>query len=266
MMNSNKGYPDEIAESIPNLRRYARALTGSQSAGDAYAAAALEVLLHSPDAREQSDARQMLFRVFHFVWSSAGSPTETAEAQLERRVQDRLATLAPNSREALLLHTLEGFAPDDVAQILETDTPEAEELIAIARNEMAESTRGTVLVIEDEPIIALDIHAIVTSLGHKVTGISRTRRDAVALGLEQRPDLILADIQLADESSGIDAVRELLDVIGEIPVIFITAFPERLLTGERPEPTFLIPKPFAEEQLRAAIGQAMFFAATDMPA
>jgi hypothetical protein len=42
-------------------------------------------------------------------------------------------------------------------------------------------------------------------------------------------------------------------------VIFITAFPERLLTGERPEPTFLITKPFQPETVKAAIGQALFF-------
>ena len=44
-----------------------------------------------------------------------------------------------------------------------------------------------------------------------------------------------------------------------MPVIFITAFPERLLTGERPEPTFLITKPFQPETVKAAIGQALFF-------
>jgi hypothetical protein len=45
----------------------------------------------------------------------------------------------------------------------------------------------------------------------------------------------------------------------DVPVIFITAFPERLLTGERPEPTFLITKPFQPETVKAAIGQALFF-------
>jgi hypothetical protein len=43
------------------------------------------------------------------------------------------------------------------------------------------------------------------------------------------------------------------------PVIFITAYPERLLTGERPEPAFLITKPFQPETVKAAIGQALFF-------
>ena len=73
-----------------------------------------------------------------------------------------------------------------------------------------------------------------------------------------RPGLVLADIQLADGSSGIDAVKDILGRF-DVPVIFITAFPERLLTGERPEPTFLITKPFQPETVKAAIGQALFF-------
>jgi CheY-like chemotaxis protein len=81
----------------------------------------------------------------------------------------------------------------------------------------------------------------------------------VKLGLEEKPDLILADIQLADNSSGIDAVADLLEELGDVPVIFITAYPERLLTGDRPEPTYLVTKPFQEQTVRAAISQALFF-------
>jgi CheY-like chemotaxis protein len=100
-------------------------------------------------------------------------------------------------------------------------------------------------------------------MGHAVTGIARTRATAVALGRKDRPDLILADIQLADKSSGIDAVNDILTQFDALPVIFITAFPERLLTGTRPEPAFLITKPFSEDQVRSAVSQAMFFASTE---
>jgi DNA-binding LytR/AlgR family response regulator len=75
--------------------------------------------------------------------------------------------------------------------------------------------------------------------------------------------MILADIQLADKSSGIDAVNEILAELGDRPVVFITAFPERLLTGERPEPAFLITKPYSEDQVRSAVAQAMFFTSTE---
>jgi CheY-like chemotaxis protein len=136
-------------------------------------------------------------------------------------------------------------------------------LLDRAREEMGKMMTGEVLIIEDEAIIAMDIESIVSGMGHTVVDIARTREAAVKIGTRKRPDLILADIQLADKSSGIDAVNELLPELGEVPVIFITAFPERLLTGRRPEPAFLIAKPYSEDQVRTAVSQAMFFASTE---
>jgi CheY-like chemotaxis protein len=122
-----------------------------------------------------------------------------------------------------------------------------------------------VLIIEDEPIIAMDIETIVRDLGHNVTGVAVTRDEAVSQAMARRPGLVLADIQLADDSSGIDAVKDILQEF-QVPVIFITAFPERLLTGERPEPTFLITKPFQRSTVKAAIAQALFFDSATIPA
>ena len=154
------------------------------------------------------------------------------------------------------------FPVDEIAEIIGADAATATELIRTALSDMSDMVTGGVLIIEDEAIIAMDLESIVTSMGHRVTGIARTRQGARNLGREKTPDLILADIQLADKSSGIDAVNDLLSMLGDRPVIFITAFPERLLTGERPEPAFLITKPYAEEQVRAAVSQAMFFSST----
>ena len=174
-----------------------------------------------------------------------------------------MANLTPNSREALLLHAIEGFTPSEIGMIMDVEPSEAESFIDIARREMEASVAGKVMVIEDEAIIAMDITAIVEEIGHKVTGVARTRAEAVELAAGDRPDLILADIQLADNSSGIDAVNDILGQFEDLPVVFITAFPERLLTGSKPEPAFLITKPFTEEQVRSAVSQAMFFASTE---
>ncbi|KPQ05895.1 MAG: CheY-like receiver protein [Rhodobacteraceae bacterium HLUCCA12] len=254
-----------IAAELPYLRRYARALTGSQDTGDRYAAATLEAILADRSILSNDDSpRVALFRAFHMVWSTTGTPVETSSAPgLEQRAQDLLSALTPNTREALLLRTVEEFRHDEIARIMQVPQSEAEELITIALREMESAVRGKVMVIEDEPLIAMDLRNIVTDMGHHVTGIARTRDQAVALGNKERPDLILADIQLADNSSGIDAVNILLKDLGEVPVIFITAFPDRLLTGERPEPAFLISKPFTVEQVRSAVSQAMFFATTE---
>ena len=254
-----------IASELPFLRRYARALTGNQTTGDRYAAATLEAILADTSTYDtEISPRAALFRTFHLIWSSTGAPVaETDGNSLERRAQVHLRGLTKDSREALLLHTIEGFSLEELGQILQTDPGQAQQLVKDAISEMEKTVRGSVMIIEDEAFIALDIESIVNAMGHRVTGIARTRAGAVALGAKERPDLILADIKLADNSSGIDAVNDLLSALGEIPVIFITAFPDRLLTGARPEPTFLIGKPYTDEQVRSAVSQAMFFASTE---
>jgi DNA-directed RNA polymerase specialized sigma24 family protein len=254
-----------IGSELPYLRRYARALTGSQRSGDAYSIATLEAILGDGScfARDASSPRAALFRVFHTIWQSSGSPVSDEETGLAKAAQSHLARLAPNTREALILSTIEDFSVSEVAEIMGLEDDEVHHLIARARADMEDSVAGRVMIIEDEAIIALDLQSIVADMGHAITGVARTRDAAVALARIERPDLILADIQLADRSSGIDAVNDILASSGDIPVIFITAFPERLLTGERPEPAFLISKPYREDQVRSAISQAMFFASTE---
>lgn len=254
---------DQLGKFIPYLRRYARALTGSQNSGDAFAAAALEAILTDRSVLDGTDVKTGLFRVLYGIWASAGAPIEDAETGARQKAQKHLAKLTNNSREALLLYTIEGFSYGSIATIIGVENSEAEELVAIARREMADSVTGSVMIIEDEAIIAMDIESIVAEMGHRVTGIARTRDEAVALGKADAPDLILADIQLADNSSGIDAVNDLLKELGARPVIFITAFPERLLTGDKPEPAFLISKPYTEDQVISAVSQAMFFSSTE---
>jgi CheY-like chemotaxis protein/DNA-directed RNA polymerase specialized sigma24 family protein len=255
-----------IERHLPFLRRYGRALTGSQSAGDRYAALTLEAILVDRSALDDApDPRTGLYRTFHAVWSSSGAQVETAlsDNALESKLQDRLAELTPNTREAVLLKMLEGFDLTEIATVLDVDSDEAAELVRIGLAEMRAQIASRVLIIEDEPIIAMDIEGIVTGMGHACVGIARTEAEATGMARETSFNLVLADINLADGSSGIDAVRTILSESGEVPVIFITAYPERLLTGKRPEPTFLITKPFEEEQVRSAVSQALFFASTE---
>lgn len=259
--------PDQVAAISGNLkylRRYARALTGNQGTGDRFAAATLEAILEDTGALAgDPDVKVGLFRAFHLVWSSAGAPTGEPDTRFSAVAQAHMANLTPHTRETLLLHAIEGFTMAEIARIMQTDDTHVASLLDTAVREIQSSVCGRVLIIEDEAIISLDIAAIVREMGHEVTGIAATRAEAVELAARQRPDLILADIQLADRSSGIDAVNDILKLIEAVPVIFITAFPERLLTGARPEPAFLITKPYAEEQVRSAVSQAMFFASTE---
>jgi CheY-like chemotaxis protein len=256
-------FASAVGASLPHLRRYARALTGSQDAGDRLAAEALEALIADPEAAGGVDAKIALFRAFHQVWTRAGTPLDEPASRMEARAQGHMARLTPNTREALLLHAIEGLLPQEIGQIMGVTPETATDLVDTAIREMEESVAGRVMVIEDEAIIAMDISAIVREMGHRVTGVARTRTEAVRLASETKPDLVLADIQLADNSSGIEAVNDILREFEDLPVIFITAFPERLLTGARPEPAFLITKPYSEEQVRSAVSQAMFFASTE---
>ena len=259
----------QLAPHLPFLRRYARALTGSQGHGDAYVRATLEAIVDAPDQFPRDvDPRLGLYRTFHAIWSPANMEPDLIDEsvhQPEAIAQARLSRITPLSRQALLLTAMEGFTPEDTAYLIETDAGEVESLINEALTEIERQTRADVMIIEDEPIIAMDIETIVRDLGHEVTGVAVTRDEAVALAKAKRPGLVLADIQLADDSSGIDAVKDILAEFS-VPVIFITAFPERLLTGERPEPTFLITKPFQRSTVKAAIAQALFFDTATVPA
>lgn len=252
---------DLIAPHLPYLRRYARALTGSQSQGDAYVATVLETIVTDPkNLRLDLVPRVALYHAFVKVWSAVplNHSVETVELGIGSIADRRIESITPLARQAFLLAAVEEFSIMEIAVILDLSTTEVKGLIDTAGREIAEQIAARVLIIEDEPLIALDIESLVSDIGHQVAGIARTRREAAALAARENPGLILADIQLADGSSGIDAVNDILAKIN-VPVIFITAYPERLLTGERLEPIFLITKPFKPEMVKAIISQALFF-------
>lgn len=249
-----------IVSQLPYLRRYARAVSGSQEHGDRYVKLCLESLLQQglrPDI-ESSELRVVLYRALHDVWRDLPARRAGADQALANRsiVASRIGQLAPKERQALVLTALEGFSLPQVATILRLEPRQIVELLDQARADLRAQEATRILIIEDEPVIALDIANTVRQDGHSVVGIATTHAEAVALAAREPPGLVLADIQLADDSSGLEAVNEILGHY-EVPVIFITAFPERLLTGERPEPTFLITKPFDTDILRVSISQAL---------
>ena len=249
-----------IAPHLPYLRRFARALAGTQAAGDAYVAATLEVLIEDQSLFDTKlDPRVALFRTFAGLWNSVGVNLKPEMQTGALTPADRkLESITPLPRQAFLLSAVEGFSAPDIASILGIDEDEVMELIDQAGREIAAQVATDVLVIEDEPMIAMDLESIVEGLGHKVMGVARTHAEAVKAIAHEKPGLVLADIQLADGSSGLDAVNEMLGSF-QVPVIFITAYPDRLLTGERPEPAFLITKPYQPDTVKAIVSQALFF-------
>jgi len=250
-----------IAPHLPFLRRFARAVSGSQASGDALVAAMLEAMIEDVSIFPQaSNERIALYKIFAKLFTSISIriPQETPASAWEQRAAANLASLAPRPRQAFLLVAVEGFTEEDAAEILDVAEDEFATLLHQASSEISRQVATDILIIEDEPLIAMDIEAMVESLGHRVVGTARTHDEATALFASHNPKMVLADIQLADGSSGIDAVNEIL-ASTPLPVIFITAFPERLLTGDRPEPAFLVTKPFNPEMVKALISQALFF-------
>ena len=259
---------EQVAEYLPYLRRFARAVTCSQEAGDAQVVATLEAILADP-TRFAADVtpRVALYRAFLQTSNENGGRSvpaaPTAHPGLEA-IQRNLHALAPKARQAFLLVSLEEFSPHDAAKVLEVDSGELQRLLDEAGREIARQMATEVIIIEDEPLIALDLERLVTDLGHRVLKIVRTEGQAIEAVERMRPGLVLADIHLADGSSGLDAVNKILRTVS-VPVIFVTAYPQLLLTGVRPEPTFLITKPFHPDNVKAVISQALFLDVRGMP-
>lgn len=252
-----------IAPHLPHLRRFARALTGSQRSGDAYVVETLEAIVADPEGfAGGDDARTALYRLFLKLWGAVAvnnTPDAGAASAEEIGTGRRLEALSLRPRIALLLTALEGFSVEQAAKALECDPGDVRGYLETANSEIAAQIATDVLIIEDEPLIALDLQNLVEELGHRVIDVARTHREALtAIKTQNQPGLILADIQLADGSSGLEAVNEILESF-EVPVVFITAYPERFLTGAPPEPAFLIAKPFSVDTLRAVISQVLFF-------
>lgn len=249
-----------IAEHLPYLRRYARALCGSQKSGDAYVRACLEAIVADTSVLDPTASPRVgLYRLFHTIWSTTDVDSKSvANSSSSASVETRLGQLTPQHCQALLLTAMEGFNVSDTARILGVAEDQIKGMVGQAVREISLQPSTKVLIIEDEPIISLDLQSIVKEMGHSVAAIATTRDEAVRAARRTEPGLVLADIKLADGSSGIDAVRQILSEV-QVPIVFITAYPERLLTGERPEPTFLVTKPFVPETVRVAVSQALLF-------
>ena len=237
---------EAVEQQLPYLRRYGRAVLGSAALGDRAVESMLEDLLANlPGTLSKTGLFKSLDQTLARSANRAQPPNKSIQS------------VAPLPRRALLLTAMEDFSKAHAAAILGVDESKLDELLDTAEQELAEMLKGRIFIIEDEPLIAASLSQLVTSLGHSVAGIAVTRDQAVASVLEAKPDLILADIQLADGSKGTDAIKDIWQSLS-VPVIFITAFPERMLTGSPGEPAFLIPKPFRPAQVKAVVTQALF--------
>jgi CheY-like chemotaxis protein len=237
---------EELISALPYARRYARALTGSQQKGDALVADSLREMLEDGAAapHELKEARHQLY------WGVTRRYGGEAPALVSAE------TLSARQRQLLLLTALEDVPAAVAGPILGMAPDQAGMQLAVAKERLRASAAADVLIIEDEPIIAMDLEELVESCGHNVVGTASTEAEAIEIARRTKPTLILADINLGAGGDGTNAVAAILRT-HYAPVIFVTAYPERLLTGEAVEPAFVITKPFEPLTLAIATYQAV---------
>ncbi len=244
---------------VPYLRRHARLLTGSKEVGDEYVRLCLELVVAEPERLEQGDLRVQLFKAFYASWNvinnSVAEKSGDAISQTER-LEQGLASLAPIDRQVLLLFTLEEFACEEISKILRLETKAIETHLVKARQALHHQVSIPVLIIEDEPMVAMELSGLVEDMGLEVSSIAARQDQAVIAAHDKEPGLVLADIQLQDSGDGIEAAHEILQRYS-VPIVFVTGFPDRLLTGTGLEPAFVVAKPFRVDGLKATIAQAL---------
>jgi CheY-like chemotaxis protein/DNA-directed RNA polymerase specialized sigma24 family protein len=244
----NTARQQALIQALPYVRRYARALTGGQASGDLLVADSLREML--VDAATPQETTEDLRRTL-YAWV-----TRRFDAGGRSLLTSPFEGLSNKQRQLLLLTALEELSLEDTASIVSLDLPEAAAQLADARERLRTATAADVLIIEDEPIIAMDLEDLVESCGHRVVGTAGTEAEAVEIAARTPPGLILADINLGEGGDGASAVSRILRR-QPAPVIFVTAYPERLLTGAAPEPAFVITKPFEPLTLAIATYQAV---------
>src|SRR5262245_17413524 len=248
---------ERIAPHVPHLRRFARLLTGSQAGGDDAVERVLRAIAADPSIFPSLPPRLGLYQCFLATLTGRSRDAGPAPGLLGDTAARSLAALTPDGRHAFFLVSVEGFTYGETAEVLDISERQVEVLLREAGAEIGRQIATDVLVIADGALIALHLRPVLDGRGHRVA-IARTHQDALNAANARRPGLVMADIRLADGSSGLDAVNDLLRSF-IMPVVFVTAFPERLATGRGPEPTFLIRKPFREDALRAIVSQVLFF-------
>ncbi|GCE84947.1 response regulator [Komagataeibacter diospyri] len=232
----------DLLRALPYARRYARALCGSQSSGDLLVAESLRELMAVDDPSMPPRLRLYQWISRHHAEHGGGG--------------DAAGGMPPLGRKLLLLTSLEELSVNDAARVLSLPPAQATTILEDAHARLRSCAQTSVLIIEDEPIIAMDIEELVRQCGHTIAGVASSEAEAIKLARETRPGLILADINLGDGGDGMKAVSSILQH-QDIPIIFVTAYPERLLTGDTIEPAFVITKPFEPLTLAVSTYQAV---------
>lgn len=249
-----------LERNLRALRRYASILTGSKATGDELILMCLERIAETEEHKEPGFDRVDLFRHFHDVVSDVGYCYDASSWQDlhrdETQVLRRLAALADLDRGILLLRKIEWLSYDEIADIVRLPLDDIVPRLVDASKTMRELEHHSVLIIEDEFLIARDLWRIVEDMGHSVCGVAGNADVAITLAASEKPTLVLADLRLADgQFSGIDAAR-MITSSADIPIVFVTAYPEQAARTFASDP-YIVRKPFHPATIAAAVNCAL---------
>jgi CheY-like chemotaxis protein len=251
---------EQIAMYLPLMRRYSRALLGSQSAVDSYVGAVLDAIIRRRELLSESyDVRLGLFKVLHDFLEQFGlSPPPDDLASSKVRALHSLPLI---TREAFLLMAVEGFEESEVARILGVDIQTVRDEITKLGLALEPEIATRVLILDPDEESFSKISSVATAIGHEVLPFVDTPAEALALAEAREPGIIISEVQLRHGESGLNVVNRVLRVLkNPVPTIFLTAYPERFLTGPRPATTFLLSKPpFKPTTLSARVSYALLF-------
>lgn len=247
---------EQLLAHLPYLRRYARALTGDGEAGDALVGRAVEAALAAPeDAGLGGNSRLPLYALLNRLFDESGRTFQIEE--VGHPIKAALSLLPETQRRLYLLVNLEALPVAEAGSVLELSREEARTRMTEAQEAVREALIASIMIVEDDAIIAYDLAETVRGMGHKVCGTAATMDAALSTAKACRPTLALMDLRLAHGDSGI-TTAQMLRRTSELPIIFVTAFADELQRRGLEHLGPIIRKPFTREEIERAITQAVF--------
>ncbi|WP_425409471.1 response regulator [Hyphococcus sp.] len=235
------------------LRQFTRAVTTDHILGDELCRA---IINHIGGRFTEKIDRALAFKNFLNCWNDITRSAKRPALFTDDSLIYGFGPPPETNHLLLMLKDIVELEEREICDILDLPLDELRQRLEAIRGAMYVAGVKKVLIIEDQPIVTRDLQENLNSIGDIRVRSASTAQSAADIAAEMRPDLILADYMLEEESTGMDAVTEIRHHL-DCPVIFITAYPEAVLKGGEFEPDFVIAKPFTRHAIRAASWQCL---------
>jgi DNA-directed RNA polymerase specialized sigma24 family protein len=255
------GMADRIIEALPRLRRHAYMLMGSRERADNYVHFCLEILVEESDrVFFRNDVQLRLFQFFHSILHMVEqnfSFYHVPEPDTDAHLHAAIGSLPAQSRAILLLTSTEGFSVAEASEILGIQETYGRELLARAHEALHRRLGVRVLIIEDQKDAAASLERSLEEMGHWVVGIADNEERALEMALEQRPELVVADVWLNGRDCGIKIAEHVCSSTAASALFVMTpASPPR--EQVRVDSSRMLPWPLNSETMRRKIARTCF--------